>query len=147
MFAKYHYLNHNFNKAAHVYVCTIDGNIAGMCAVLPFPHPRLKRTWKEHRTVVLPDYQGIGIGSLLTDSVAQMYLDEGKNFVTTTSNPAFIHARCKSPKWIATCKSGRKSKGSVTGKIQNKYKEGSSSNDRITVSFKYKGLMIVQKSK
>ena len=40
--------------------------------------------------------------------------------------------------WIIT-RIGRTSSGSGSGKIQNKHKKGSTSSNRITVSFKYVG--------
>lgn len=138
MFRKYHYLNHSFNKSAHVFVGVLNGNVCSFTAVLPFPHPVKKNTWKEHRTVVLPDYQGVGIGSAFTDSIAQIFVNEGKSFITTTSNPALIGSRVRSKKWITT-HIGRKSSGSGSGRIQNKNKKNSTSAGRITVSFSYVG--------
>ena len=111
LFAKYHYLSHYHNKAAHVYVCTANGDIAGFCSVLPFPHPRVKNVRKEHRTVVLPDYQGVGIGTHMTNAIAQMYKDKGYTFICTTSNPSLIHARSKSSKWIVTRLPSRTARG------------------------------------
>ncbi|MBQ2019266.1 MAG: GNAT family N-acetyltransferase [Rikenellaceae bacterium] len=131
-------MNHNFNKAASVFVCTIDGNLVGFCAVLPFPHPFKKNTYKGHRTVVLPDYQGVGIGREFTNYIAEQYKRKGKTFISTTSNPAMIFARKNDPKWITT-RIGRVSNGSQSGLIQNKNKKGSTSNNRITVSFEYVG--------
>ena len=138
IFSKYHYLSENFNKAARVFVCTCNGDLAAFCAVLPFPHPKKKNTWKGHRSVVLPDFQGIGIGGRFTEFVAETFRKEGKIFTSVTSHPAMIAARKKSPKW--KCVSvGRKSKGSVGGKIHNSAVKGSSSAARITVSFEYIG--------
>lgn len=136
MFKKYHYLSHSFNKAARVFIATCNGDLCAFCAVLPFPHPIKRNTWKGHRSVVFPDYQGVGIGSAVTDAIAQMYADEGKTYISTTSNPAMIHARAHSSKWRTTS-IGRKSRGSKTGHIQNINKRGSSSAARITVSFEY----------
>lgn len=139
-FAKYHYLSHSFNNAARTYVATVNGEIAAFTSALPFPHPVVKNTWKEHRTVVLPDFQGIGLGQRLTDFVAQMFIDNGNQFITTISTPAFIHARSKSKKWITTRLPSRTCAGSKTGKIQNRNIKGSTSSARITCSFKYVGL-------
>ena len=136
MFRKYHYLSHSHNNAARVFIATVNNNIAGFCSVLPFPHPILKNHWKEHRTIVLPDYQGIGIGHLLSNNIAEILKANGKGFLSTSSNPAFINARKNDKKWIIT-RIGRTSSGS--GKIQNKHKAGSTSSNRITVSFKYIG--------
>lgn len=131
IFRKHHYLNHSFNKAAKVFVAEVDGNICGFCATLPFPSPVVKKTWREHRTVVLPDYQGVGIGGRMTEFVAEHMKQIGYSFISTTSNPAMINARVKSEKWIAT-HHGRKT-GKNTG-----MKHMISSINRITVSFKYK---------
>ena len=29
-----------------------------VCDALAFPHPVVKNTWREHRLVILPDFQG-----------------------------------------------------------------------------------------
>ena len=137
MFSKYHYLSGNFNKAARVFLCLVNNELAGFCAVLPFPHPKLKNVFKEHRTVVFPDYQGIGIGTKLSDMVADLYKKNGKQFISTTSNPAMIHHRCNSSKWKLT-RVGRMSTGSEKG-FQNKHDLATTSANRITCSFKYCG--------
>jgi len=136
MFSKYHYLSHSHNNAAKVFLLFVNDELCGFCSVLPFPHPKLKDHWKEHRTVVLPDYQGIGLGNRLSNEVAEIMKTNNKGFISTSSNPAFIVSRAKDPRWIVTRK-GRTSSGS--GKIQNKNKKGSTSSNRITVSFKYVG--------
>lgn len=145
-FSKYHYLNHSFNKASRVFIATCNDNVCGLCAVLPFPHPIKKNAYKGHRTVIIPDYQGVGIGGVFTDYVAQLFIDEGKHYISTTSNPSMIHARMKNPKWVTTRK-GRASKGSSNGKIQNKNKKGSTSSARITMSFEYVGETKAQRIK
>lgn len=137
MFAKYHYLSANFNHVAKTFVATIDGNLAAMSAALPFPHPRVKNTWREHRTVVFPDYQGIGVGPALSNFVAQYFTDMGKKYISTTSNPAMIFARQKSPLWrcvrLSRCTSGSKNG------FQNIIDKKSTSCHRITASFQYIG--------
>lgn len=138
MFSKYHYLSHSHNNAARVFIATINDNICGFCSVLPFPHPILRNHWKEHRTVILPDYQGIGIGHLLSNNIAEILKQNNKGFISTSSNPAFINSRKNDKKWIIT-RIGRTGSGSGSGKIQNKHKKGSTSLNRITVSFKYIG--------
>lgn len=85
---------------------------------------------------MLPDYQGCGIGGRMTDFIGDLMKKDGKSFISTTSNMAMIHSRKKNPKWITT-RIGRTSSGS--GKIQNKHIKGSTSSQRITVSFKYIG--------
>ena len=136
MFARHHYLSHSHNNAARCFVGTLNGEIALFTSILSFPHPIVKNTWKEHRTVVLPDYQGLGLSNITGDYIGEMLKKEGKCYITTTSNPARIATLKKNAKWICT-RIGRSSSGS--GKIQNKHKKGSTSCERITISFKYIG--------
>ena len=132
IFRKYHYLNHSFNEAAHVYVATVNGKLAGFCAVLAFPHPKVKNVWRGHRTVILPDYQGVGIGNSFSEWIAAKYVREGKKFISTTSNPAMILARKRNPNWITT-RIGRAAGVSKKGAVRV------TSHARITASFEYKG--------
>lgn len=134
IFRKYHYLNHSFNEASHVYLATVNGQLAGFCAVLAFPHPTAKNLWREHRTVILPDYQGVGIGSAFSDYIAKMYVNSGKRFISTTSNPAMIIARTRSKDWITT-RIGR-----AAGVSKSKARQVNvTSHARITASFEYIG--------
>lgn len=135
-FKKYHYLSHSFNKAARVFIATYNDNMCGFCAALPFPHPKRKNVYKEHRTIVLPDYQGVGIGGRFTDYIGHLFHEEGKSYISTTSHPNMIKARINSKNWKCTHQ-GRTSSGSDNGKIQNKHKKGSTSCNRITCSFEY----------
>lgn len=125
-------MSHSFNKAAKVFVAEVDGNVCAFCATLSFPHPIKKKCWKEHRSVVLPDYQGVGIGGKLTDFVAEHMKQNGFHYISTTSNPAMIKARLKSGKWKVTRK-GR------TPTNTNGNLKGTTSSARITMSFEYIG--------
>lgn len=136
MFSKYHYLSHSHNNAARVFIATLNDNIVWFCSVLPFPHPVLKNHWKEHRTVVFPDYQWIWLSKIMTNEIAEILKRDWKWMISTSSHPAIIHSRKMDKKWIIT-RIWRTSSGSGSGKIQNKNKKWSTSNARITVSFKY----------
>ena len=134
IFRKYHYLNHSFNEAAHVYIATVNGSLAAMVAVLAFPHPKTKNIWREHRIVVLPDYQGIGISRHLTDFIAQRYKDAGNRYICATSHTVLIMSRKSNPNWITT-RIGRAAGVSKSKKRQVNV----TSHARITASFEYIG--------
>lgn len=138
IFAKYHYLSYSFNQAARTFVCYANGHIAAFTSTLHFMHPKKKNAVREHRTVVLPDYQGVGIGIKMTTAIAEYFRKIGKTYITTTSNPAMIFGRSQDKRWAMT-RLGRNGSGSSRGIIQNKYKKGSTSNARITASFEYIG--------
>jgi hypothetical protein len=134
MFGKYHYLNYTHNNSARVFVMSVNDEICGFCSVISFPHPHVKKMWREHRTIILPDMQGIGLGSYLTNNIGQMLIDEGKRFVTTLSNVALIMSRKKDKKWIARREVGRLIQGK-TGMFADRL----NSKNRRTVSFEYIG--------
>ena len=133
MFAKYHYLSHSHNNAASVYIATVNDAVAGFISILHFPHPKTKDMKKVHRLVVLPDYQGIGIGVKLLNEVGNLYKGSNYRFNIVTSSPSLINALKKSKDWITTRLSRTKSqsKGSTVGNMQT-------SQNRITASFEKK---------
>lgn len=136
MFSKYHYLNHNFNTAAYVFVAFVNGQLCGFTSVLPLPHPVRKHIWKLHRTVVFPDYQGVGIATKMRDVVCEYFNKKGLDVTTVTSNRAMIESMKHNKNWV--CKHiGRLKTYSTTG-IMNNYKTNASAN-RITASFEYVG--------
>lgn len=135
MFAKHHYLAHSHNNSAKVFIALANGEIAGFCSVLYFPHPKVKNMYKVHRLVVLPDYQGVGLGIRLQSFIANHYtVNLGFRFTLVTSQPALVSAYQKDKNWICT-HIGRLSSGG--GKIQNKKDINTTSAQRITTSWEY----------
>ena len=60
----------------------------------------MRKGWKRgHRMVVLPDYQGIGIGTAFEEYTSQYYADLGWNVAVLTTTPALVNALKKSKKW------------------------------------------------
>ena len=64
-----------------------------------------RKAYREHRTVVLPDFQGLGIGPRISDNVAQFYRDQGKRYFSKTAHVRFGGYRDKENSgWRPTCK-------------------------------------------
>lgn len=98
MFAKHHYLSHSHNNAANVFIATINNQIAGFISIIAQPS-RMKGQKRVHRLVILPDYQGAGIGIRLLNEVGNIYkLDKWRYTINTTA-PSLINALKKSDKW------------------------------------------------
>lgn len=140
MFRKYHYLNTELHTAAHQYVGVLNGELVAHTGVIQFP---MRKGWKRvHRLVVLPDYQGIGIGTAFIKAIAEIYTSKGYTMNLTTTTPSLVHALRRDKAWILKRygreKSGYKSyntyKGANVGHLSN-----SQSSKRITYSFNYKG--------
>jgi GNAT superfamily N-acetyltransferase len=136
MFAKHHYLSHSHNNAANVFVATVNDEIAGFISVLHFPHPISKDLKKVHRLVILPDYQGAGIGLRLLSEVGKLYKRDNWRYTIVTSAPSLINALKKSNEWICL-RIGRAKKPNANKKV-NLSKGKNNSSERITASFELK---------
>ena len=134
MFAKHHYLSHSHNNAANVFIATVNDEIAGFISILHFPHPKAKDLKKVHRLVILPDYQGAGIGLRLLNEVGKIYKHEKWRYTIVTSAPSLINALKKSNEWICV-RMGRAINKSKSSTIGGFTKEGGYSANRITASF------------
>jgi hypothetical protein len=100
--------------------------------------------WKEHRTVCLPDFQGVGIGNSLSNYVASAFHGYlGRNYTSVTANPAMVAYRAKSPLWKMTRKPklnpNARARGKKPGKNGANVLRKSFTTDRLTASFKYVG--------
>jgi len=137
MFAKHHYLSHSHNNAANVFIATVNDEIAGFISILHFPHPKAKDLKKVHRLVILPDYQGAGIGIKLLNEVGKVYKIDDWRYTIVTSAPSLINALKKSNEWLCL-RIGRAINKSKSSKITGFRKDGGYSSNRITASFELK---------
>lgn len=139
MFRKYHYLNTDLHNAAQQYVGVVNGEIVAHTGIIYMPLKKGKK--RVHRLVVLPDYQGVGIGTAFINAVAEIVNNEGFELNLTTTTPALVGALRKSPRWTLA-RYGR-AKGDFTD-FQKRYGKESKnfnnaiSNNRVTYSFWYK---------
>lgn len=117
----------------------IGDKIVGFLAVINFPSKRPIK--KVHRLVVLPDYQGIGIGVRLNDFVAEHYKKNGKTYCITTSTPALVHSFARNKRWKCYFKGkgGKHTGYSSLGAKSVKNLNNHCSINRITTSWKYIG--------
>lgn len=140
MFKNHHYLTGQLNKASRCYIAFWDDKVVGFCATITLPSGTLKNAWRGHRTVILPDFQGMGIGVRFSDAIAQLHLNEGHRYFSRTSHPRMIMYRENSPLWKPTSKH-KKLRRDVSDK--NTYKNHVYDNKRLCGSFEYIGTLIV----
>jgi len=119
-FGKYHYLDTALAKGAHCYVGLIDNKPVVFGAVIHSTSGTLHSYWRGHRTVVLPEFQGLGIGSAFSDAVAEIYHSRGLLYYSKTAHPAFGEHRNRSPLWQATSTNGKSRAGSYLNKDGSK---------------------------
>jgi len=98
LFAPNHYLNTKLAPSATCFLASWEDRPVAFSAWLPFVSPG-PPTRREHRTVTLPDFQGVGIGNALSATLAAMWRGLGYRAVSTTTHPAMTHARRRSPLW------------------------------------------------
>lgn len=134
IFRKHHYLSADFNIASNLYVAYWENQIVGMISILPQPNGYCINGVRVHRLVVLPDYQGLGIGMALLNYVVDKYAKEDKIIYIRTTHYKLCKALENSKNWRKTHRSGE-----VSPK-QNNHMNWSTSN-RTPMSFesiKYK---------
>jgi GNAT superfamily N-acetyltransferase len=119
-FSKHHYLNESINTSARCWLALWGDVAVGFSSALAFPNGNFKNAWREHRTVVLPDYQGLGIGPRLSDAVASIFVAEGCRYFSKTAHPRLGAYRNSSTSWRPTSKNGRARSDYTTTKTKTK---------------------------
>jgi ABC-type lipoprotein export system ATPase subunit/GNAT superfamily N-acetyltransferase len=107
MFARHHYLSGDLHVASQCFGGWIGSQLAAFTAYRHFPHANTRNIKIEHRTVVLPDYQGLGISGRLAEWIGQRLWDQGFRYKRSIAHPAIIHHCSRSPRWVE--KTGGKS--------------------------------------
>lgn len=104
IFSKHHYLTEDINKSALHWLCTWGSNVVGFASSIAYPSGTVKNAYRGHRTVILPDYQGLGIGVRLSDAVAELHHRQGFRYFSKTAHPRMGEYRNKSALWKPTSK-------------------------------------------
>lgn len=99
LFRKHHYLDQACNRSARCFVAFWKSIPVAFASVLYFPHPKIKGCWRGHRTVCLPDFQGVGIGNAFSDYMGAVCRGMGFRYISQTTHPSMIRARALSPNW------------------------------------------------
>ena len=96
----------------------------GFCAVLAYPNGSLNFAKKIHRLVILPDFQGLGLGTKFMETLCDMYLRKGYKMYIRTAHESLEHHFKNSPLWKVGPRNGKKgdvSNGAINGRNQNMY--------------------------
>ena len=124
IFRDHHYLTGNLNKSAKHWICMWGSDIVGFASAMTMPSGTIKNAYRGHRTVVLPDYQGLGIGAKISDAVGEMHIKDGKRYFSKTTHPKMGSYRNNSELWKPTSKNmikRRDAKGNNRWKIREVY--------------------------
>lgn len=103
IFAPHHYLSERLLSSAHCWTAWWEDALVGFASTAPFPHGSIRNARREHRTVILPDFQGLGIGVRLSDEVARHTVEDlGKRYYSKTAHPRMGEYRDRHPNWKQT---------------------------------------------
>lgn len=110
IFKEHHYLTSLNNKAYAHYLFEWHGKPIAINIIAPLPTGSLKNAYRESRIVVLPDYQGLGLGYEISKFTASIYKSMGFRYFTKTVHPALGLKRNNSTAWRGTPDNGRERK-------------------------------------
>lgn len=100
---------------------------------MQYPHPITRNLKKIHRLVVLPDFQGIGLGKILLDYIAKMYAEKNNKVMITTSHPAMRKMLDRAANWeLKRCGRIRPNRGNAKKSLNQTI-----SFKRITASYEF----------
>jgi hypothetical protein len=122
LFAPHHYYSQDIAASSRTFLATVDLDgdevLAGFVCSLPMPSGTLKNAWRASRTVILPDFQGLGIGPRISDMVADLHKEEGRRYYSKTTSDRLggwrdaehdcPHCGGRHKLWKLTSKGGRK---------------------------------------
>lgn len=106
MFAPFHYLTADLNKTARCYCLFVDGKPAAFAGVLHRPHAKVNDIRGLSRLVTLPDWQGLGLAMVLTDTLGAAYKAAGFRFHTYPAHPSLVRSFARSEAWRLVKKPG-----------------------------------------
>jgi len=132
LFVHHHYLTAELASSAICFVGFVDERPVAFHSYLPFVG-RLSHgsAWRGHRSVVLPDYQGVGIGNRMITTLASMWSRLDKRVFRNTGHPAEVAGAMRDPAWVLTRPPSMRARD-AGGKIKH-------ATNRMTASFEYVG--------
>jgi ABC-type ATPase involved in cell division len=108
-FKKHHYLSEKANKSYIFLLFEWNNKPIGMSVIgRHIGRNNVEKSFRGSRVVVLPDYQGMGIGSKISEFSAGIIKNRGGKYYTKTINPALGEYRNKEThKWKPTAFNGK----------------------------------------
>lgn len=109
LFKKHHYLTSKINNACKCYVAlwnnipvAFSANISLPGKIPPLYKGDTRNKFRESRLVVLPDFQGMGIGTKLSNAIGEYFLNKGYRYFSKVAHVRMGEYRQKSDLWRPT---------------------------------------------
>jgi ABC-type lipoprotein export system ATPase subunit/GNAT superfamily N-acetyltransferase len=108
IFKKHHYLTEDMNKSCKCLLFEWNGKPVGFLGMINQPNKGKPTAMAISRVVVLPDYQGLGLGVKISEFSSAIFKANGAcNVYIKTVNPALGEYMEKSDLWEATGYNGK----------------------------------------
>ena len=139
IFSEHHYLDGNINPSARCWLASWNNVVVGFASCIAFPSGNWNNGWRGHRTVILPDFQGLGLGTRISDAVGEIILSEGGRYFSKTSNHRMGDYRNRSPNWRATSKNNKDRQDYASGRKTKESGHSWKHINRVCYSHEYLG--------
>jgi GNAT superfamily N-acetyltransferase len=107
-FKKYHYLTEDVNKTYTFLLFEWNEKPVAINVIgRHIGRNNIDKSFRESRIVVHPDYQGMGIGSKISEFCAGIIKNMNAKYYTKTVNPALGEYRMSNPNWKPTAFNGK----------------------------------------
>ena len=93
LFKQHHYISEDLNQSAKCFLVTWNDKPVAFFAFLPMPSGTVENAYRGSRSVVLPDFQGLGIGYAVSKYLHKLYKKDGKKLYVKSVNPALVNKR------------------------------------------------------
>lgn len=138
VFEPHHYLSGNLHPFARCYIASWEDQLVGFAASIPFPHGHIKGAWRESRTVILPEFQGLGLGVGLSDSVAALHRADGLRYYSRTQHPRMgAHRQARPDLWKPTSTNLKRAKPSRSNVPDDEREAGFRTGSAMSANHRY----------
>ena len=124
-FKRHHYLTEGTNKSCWSWELRLHGRPIGFHSVntalgMPGAGEGTSGGSREHRVVILPDFQGIGLGWMLAETVAAQLTSTGRRYTSITMHPTFGKCRDRSERWRPNARNHKADKDEATTDVRGR---------------------------
>lgn len=100
LFSPYHYMSGTLPTSAKCWILTTpSGDLCAFTSAYKFPHPTVNDIYMGTRLVVLPDWQGIGIASMLETWLGEYLHSLGYRYRNAVAHPGMKALYSASSRW------------------------------------------------
>jgi ABC-type lipoprotein export system ATPase subunit len=101
-FKKHHYLTEELNVSSKCFLFELNSKPISICCILNTPRNNNANGVAISRIVVVPDYQGLGIGSKICNFIGGVFRNNGNDLYIKTANPSLGEYFNNNYNWIGT---------------------------------------------